>query len=84
MENKDITIDDLAGMIQREFSKVNEKLDKLDIRLDKIEARLDRIETRLDHFEARLSMAEKDFAGIRDEKLVSRIDIIEQQMAMTS
>ena len=78
------SIEELAGMIQRSFIKVDERFDKIEIRLDKIEARLDRIEARLDNFDARLSMAEKDFAEIRNAKLVSRMSLLEQQMAMAS
>ena len=78
------SIEELAGMVKRSFDKVDERFDKIEIRLDKIEARLGRIEARLDNFDARLSMAEKDFAEIRDEKLVSRMDSLEQQMATAS
>ena len=43
MENKNITIDDLAGMVQKGFEETAKK-DEGNERFDKIEDRLERIE----------------------------------------
>ncbi|MCK4355434.1 hypothetical protein KAW43_03785 [Candidatus Parcubacteria bacterium] len=69
MENQNTTIDDLAGMVQRGFSEVNEKFDKIDTRLDKIDGRLDRIEIKLDNVVYR-----KEF-----EALLERVKILENK-----
>jgi len=46
MENQkqNITIDDLAGMVQKGFDGVDKRFDKVDLRFDKVEARLETIE----------------------------------------
>jgi len=41
---KNITIDDLAGMVQKGFDGVDLRFDKVDKRFDKIEDRLETIE----------------------------------------
>ena len=43
MENKNITIDDLAGMVQKGFEETAKK-DEVNERFDKIEDRLESIE----------------------------------------
>ena len=54
--------EELAGMIQRSFIKVDERFDKIEIRLDKIEARLDSIDIKLDSVVYR-----KEFEALRKE-----------------
>jgi len=44
MENKNITIEDLAGMIQKGFNGVDQRFDRVDQRFDKVEDRLETIE----------------------------------------
>lgn len=46
MEEKNITIDDLAIMIQKGFDGADLRFDKVDGRLDKVENRLETIEKR--------------------------------------
>ena len=48
---KQVTIEDLAGMVKRGFDEVNTRFDGVDKRLDKIEGRLDNVEDRLDRIE---------------------------------
>ena len=44
MENKEITIEDLARMVEKGFNGVDLRFDKIDLKFDKIEDRLERIE----------------------------------------
>ncbi|MBI2626584.1 MAG: hypothetical protein HYW69_03265 [Candidatus Nealsonbacteria bacterium] len=44
MTKQNVTIDDLAGMVQKGFEGVDLRFDKVDGRLDKIEDRLETIE----------------------------------------
>ncbi|MFA5169670.1 MAG: hypothetical protein WC420_02975 [Candidatus Paceibacterota bacterium] len=70
MKKKDITIDELAMMVQRGFnetakkSEMDQRFDGVDRRLDKVEKRLDRIEKLIfaDHKERieRLEMQVKE------------------------
>lgn len=80
---KNITLDDLAGMVARGFvsienriaidlGEVNKRLDNIEIRLDSVETRLDSVETRLDSVEQRLERIEN-----RHER---RIDVLESRV----
>lgn len=68
MEEKNITIDDLAGMINKGFDGVNEKFDGVNQRFDKVEDRLERIEKLLitDHHRRieKLEEEVKDLKGL--------------------
>ncbi len=56
MEEKKITIEDLAVMVQKGFSETSGKMDK---RFDQVENRLDRIEnTLIKNHEARIKRLE--------------------------
>lgn len=44
---KDITLEDLAGMVNRGFEGVNERIDKVETRLGSVENQLGEVETRL-------------------------------------
>ena len=58
MENeKEITMDALASMVQKGFDGVDGRLDKIDGRLDGVENRLGNVETRLERIE-KLLLAE--------------------------
>jgi hypothetical protein len=59
-----ITMEGLAGMIQRGFEETAKKAD-VDARFNKVEERLDRVEGRLDHLDARMGRVEADLAEIR-------------------
>jgi hypothetical protein len=62
MEEKKITIDDLAVMIKKGFDETAKQTD-VDKRFDKIETRLDRIEeTLLKNHEARIKRLEDALA----------------------
>ncbi|MBU3942755.1 hypothetical protein KKA24_02100, partial [Patescibacteria group bacterium] len=52
--NKGVTIDDLAIMVQKGFFGVDQRLDGIDLRLDGIDQRLDGIDLRLDGIDLRL------------------------------
>lgn len=77
---KNITLDDLAGMVARGFVSIENRMaakeDILQIndRLDNIETRLDSVETRLDSVEQRLERIEN-----RHER---RIDVLESRVVI--
>lgn len=73
MENKEITIEDLARMIQKGFEgtakrdEVSARFDKADARFDKVEDRLERIEKLLiaDH-RKRIERLETDVKELKE------------------
>lgn len=71
-KQKSITIDDLAGMVQRGFLGIDKRLDGIDGRLDGIDSRLDGIDGRLDGIDSRLDGIEK-----RLTSLEGRMDVLE-------
>ncbi len=62
MAKKQMTIDDLAVMVQKGFQGVDKRLDGVDKRLDRIEDRLDGIDDHLEHIDGRLDRIEKIFS----------------------
>ncbi|OPY74201.1 MAG: hypothetical protein A4E63_00807 [Syntrophorhabdus sp. PtaU1.Bin050] len=57
MKNKEITLEDLAGMVARGFSETNQKIDKLEERLEgkmdrgfkEVNARIDDLKNEVEH-----------------------------------
>ncbi len=66
---KKITMDVLAGMVQRGFSEMGGRFDKVDDRLDKVEGRLDTVE--------------KDIKSLREDfrKILDSLDKVAKQYA---
>ena len=56
--NKNMTIEDLAIMLQEEFKNIYKRLDCIEERLDRIEVRLERIEFNQTTQERRISNLE--------------------------
>jgi archaellum component FlaC len=82
-EEKDITINDLARLMQDEFLGVNRRLDGhdkcfdgIDKRFDGIEKRLDGHDKRFDGIEKRLDVLETDVKFIKDNasELFAKLD----------
>jgi len=66
MENKNITIDDLAGMVQKGFEETAKK-DEVNERFDKIENRLESIEKLiLDDHKRRIEKLEDEVKELRE------------------
>ena len=66
---KEITVDDLARMIAKGFSAVDERFDRLEARMDRFEGRMDGFEKRTDALEVshdrRLRILEKHVFGLK-------------------
>lgn len=84
---KETTIDDLAIMVAKGFSSMQEYMDKrfdgVDIRFDKVEERLDRVEERLDKVEDRLDKIEGHHSRRLDnveDKVVVIKNVIEKDL----
>ncbi len=70
MENKNITIDDLAAMVQKGFAETAKKQD-VDKRFDEVDKYFGRVENRLDRIEKLLIVDNRE----RIEKL--EIDVMD-------
>lgn len=99
MKNKKkTTIDDLAVMVARGFSEMDERFERVYKRFDGVDKRFDRIESRLDRLEKRIERIEADIIWIKEilekhtkmlkdlseEKIfiVHRIDRIEKEVEL--
>jgi predicted nucleic acid-binding Zn-ribbon protein len=88
MNNKIITIEGLAVLIQGEFAEMGKRFDGLEQRMDRLEQRMDKIEQRMDKAELRMDgfVTKDDFkegvAGIRREmrNLDMRTPVIDLQI----
>ena len=60
---KEITLDEFAEMMMREFvftrKTLGDKIDRLEVRMDRVEVRLDRLEERFTVLEKRVGVIEK-------------------------
>ena len=74
MRNKNITIDGLAQMVQKEFSEVNQKLSKLDRNIDRLDKNDQVIIKRLEGIVYRTEF----------EKLESRVVELENLLAVNN
>ena len=78
MKKKEVTIEDLAGMVQRGFVQMDNRFDGVDKRLDKIENRLDKVEDRLDSIETELI---KKVDKVDHNTLDYRVEKLEKRFA---
>lgn len=69
MKKKNITIDDLAGMVAKGFEGVNSRIDKLDTRLGNVEIGQEEIKLKLDNVAYRFELRE----------LERRIELLEKK-----
>jgi len=68
MENekeKDMTLDDLARIVQNGFLKIDERFTGIDTRLDGIDVRLDSMDERLDNINEQLQHVEDTTTQIK-------------------
>lgn len=77
---KEMTMDDLARIVQEGFlnmdNKFSNRFDGVEKRLDKVESRLDRVEEKLDKVEVRLDGVENRLDNI-EANLKKKVDKIE-------
>jgi len=87
MEDKTITIDDLAKMINEGFKTTATKED-----IRAVNTRFDSVESRLDHLDARVGRIEADVHALRDEMVhrqefqdvLDRVTYIEKKLGIES
>ncbi len=97
-ENKQISMDDLAGMINRGFMNMDKKFDKrfdevdkkfneVDIRLEKIEAKLSVLELGQEDIKLRQDSSAQHFEVVAQEKTLEehgqRIGVLERKILIT-
>jgi len=75
MAKKNVTIDQLAVMVQKGFHETAKKTD-MDFRFGKVETRLDKIETKLEKIEKIILDDHRD----RIEKLESKVLYLENML----
>lgn len=77
-----ITIEDLAGMIQRGFEETTKKAD-VDARFNKVDGRLDHVDKRLDGIDGRLDSIDGRLSGIdgRLDHLDARMGRVEADVS---
>jgi len=83
MKKKNVTIDDLAIMVQKGFDGVDISFDRIEGKLDKAEGRLMKIEIRMDNVESEIEEIRKHqivHTIYRDEfeKLQNRVKALEK------
>ncbi len=77
MKNKkEITMEDLAGMVQKGFLEINGKFEKIDNRFDKIDKRFEKIDNQFEKIDKRFEKLEKGQKEII-EKLDKKADSFE-------
>lgn len=79
-------IEELWDKIQREFTKVNTRLDNVETKIDSMDTRLGKVETKVDSMDTRLGKVETEVKevkyenkGIKEEikKMNERLDVIQ-------
>ena len=81
MKKKDITIDDLAMMVQRGFSdaakSIDKRFDAVDVRFDGVDRRLDKMDKRFDRIEKLILSDHKE----RIERLEMQVKELKELIA---
>lgn len=66
-------VEDLAIIVNKGFSHVEERFEKIDKRFEGVDKRFDRLEGEMTHVSARLDTIEHDVADIREYRPLPRI-----------
>ena len=77
MVKKNVTIDDLAVMVQKGFDGVDEKFERVDKRFEQVDKRFDGIDKRLDGMVTKAEMNRR-FDGLEDRVLAGHQKRIEK------
>lgn len=91
-KKKEVTLADLAGMVQRGFVGVDARLDKVDARLDTVDKRMDGVQEKLDGMDKRMDTLEHGQEDIKlrldnvayhfeTKRLEERVTSLERKMA---
>jgi peptidoglycan hydrolase CwlO-like protein len=86
-KNTKITIDDLAIMVAKGFTKIDERFDKVDERFDKIDERLNIAEKDINEVKENIRTTRNDVLNIGDkfvsyhtfDRLASRVEVLEKK-----
>ena len=78
MENENITINDLAGIIKRSFDGVDKRFDGVDQKFDKVNQRFDGVDKRFDGVDQRMDTIDQKLIGVnqRLDKLAENQGVI--------
>ena len=79
MAKKNITIDDLAVMVQKGFEETAKKSD-MDVEFERVDKRFEQVDKRLDKIEKLLIAEDRR----RIDKLESRVDYLENILAVAN
>ena len=77
MAKKNITIDDLAVMVQKGFDGVDKKFEQVDKRFEQVDKRFEQVDKRLDTMVTKAEMNRR-FDGLEDRVLASHQKRIEK------
>jgi len=76
LRNKKVTLNDLAGMVQRGFLANEKRFDKIDEQFNEIDERFDGVDGRFDGIDKRLDKLEKDVKELKEDfrKILAGLD----------
>ena len=88
VKKKEMSIDDLAVMVAKGFSSVDERFNEVDKRFNEVDNRFDKVEQRLNDVEDAVKATRQDVLKVGDkfvpryefDMLLSRVSRIEQKI----
>ena len=97
-KNEEISIEDLASMVQKGFTDLSNKMDErfeqvdrrfeqVDKRIDKVDEKLGNVENKINQIDRRLFSIEEDIAEIKIKQygdLNKRINFIERKLGIAN
>lgn len=95
-KKKEVSIDDLAVLVQQGFEEVNGKIDDLSVSVDKrfeqVDKRFEQVDNRFGNVEAHLAMLSRDVGEIRHnfvyrhefDDVLARVALIERNLKIKS
>jgi chromosome segregation ATPase len=86
-EEKEITIEDLAVMVQKGFSETAKKTDieRLEKKIDNVDSRVENLEHKVNQIDRRLFSIEEDVAEIKTKQykeMHKRVTFIERKLGI--
>ncbi len=78
-----VTLDDLAGMVQKGFLEQGDRMDRIEGRLGSVEGRLERVESRLTKVESRLTKVESRLTKVEEGQAILRREVNHLAFLMT-
>lgn len=78
-KTKDMTVLELAGLVGKHFTRIEDKVDTIGQRLDGVETRLENVEDRLMGVEVRLEKVESTLTKVENHHQ-RRLDLMENRM----